>query len=77
MSHFIPNGFLGSSRDTAVLLVGTASEFEIDQHDIVKTQGGYNISDALHEILKAETEVSRNPKKASGNRAAKKNSKEE
>lgn len=60
-----------SRKDTAILLTGTAAEFGVNQRDIRAVQGGFYISDELATILARET------KKTSGNRAAKKNSKEE
>lgn len=75
----------GDSRQkTAALLVGTAEEFGIPQRDVRATTGGFNISDALVEVLQADGVLSdegmilarksskkTSTKKTSGNRAAK------
>lgn len=68
-SNFIASEHAGSRQDTAILLVGTAREFDIDQHDIVLAAGGFKISDALLDVLYAEGTAT--PPKTSGNRAAK------
>lgn len=47
--HFVPNG--ESRRDTAVLLVGTAREFGIDQRSIRSSYGGFWITDEVKEAL--------------------------
>lgn len=57
-----------SRRTTAVLLVGTAEEFGIDQRDVKAVDGGFEISDELAKILADERKAR---KKASGNRAEK------
>ena len=44
-------------KNTAILLVGTAREFGIDQHDIVSTSGGFNISQALADVLYDEQDT--------------------
>lgn len=76
MTLFVPNG--DSRKQTAILLVGTADEFGIDQRAIKSVGNGFLISDELAAVLYAEDEQNSKPtKKASGNRAAKKNSKEE
>jgi hypothetical protein len=49
--HFIPADYAGSRKDTAVLLVGTAREFGIDQHNIRRTGSGYTITDRLLDVL--------------------------
>lgn len=74
MQHpvFVPANKAGSRKDTAILLVGTAREFNISQHDIVSTSNGYRITQRLADVLQAEA-----TKKTSGNRAAKKNSQKE
>lgn len=66
---FVPNG--PSRKDTAVLLVGTAAEFGIDQRSIRALRSGFEISDELASLIYDEDTT-----KTSGNRAAKKNSKE-
>jgi hypothetical protein len=78
VSQFIANDHAGSRKDTAVLLVGTAREFGINQRDIRTTTSGFYISDALATVLYDESQqdaVSGNEtkpaKKTSGNRAAK------
>ena len=60
---FVPNG--KSRTETAILLVGTAREYGIDQREIRATATGFHISDRLAELVYPE------PKKSSGNRAAK------
>lgn len=75
---FVPNG--DSSRETAILLVGTAREYGISQRAIKKVSGGFQISDELADIVFSKGDSDTPAKKAtktSGNRAAKKNSKEE
>lgn len=67
---FVPNGL--SRRETAILLVGTADEFGLPQRDIKARMGGFEITEELADVLYTES-----AKKTSGNRAAKKNSKEE
>jgi hypothetical protein len=68
MQHtaFVPNG--DSRRDTAVLLVGTATEYGIDQHSIKAVGGGFRITEELAAVLYDEDEHTQEP---SGNRAAK------
>jgi hypothetical protein len=78
--NFVAADAAGTRADTAALLVGTAREFGIDQHDIKRAFNGYYISDRLADVLEAESdedEVSGNEtaKKTSGNRAAKKSQK--
>lgn len=80
---FVPNG--DSRKNTAILLVGTADEFGIDQRSILAARSGFWITEALAQALKADYDEPAKPKrsakqpakKTSGNRAAKKNSKEE
>ena len=48
LNVFVPNG--ESRTDTAILLVGTADEHGIDQHEIVATDGGFYISDRLADV---------------------------
>lgn len=54
--HFVPETEMGSRQDTAVLLVGTAREFGIDQHAIKSTHGGYWITDELAALVYDEAE---------------------
>ena len=69
---FVPDG--ASRTDTAILLVGTATEFGISQRDIRATTGGFYISAALADVIYSEPEpVKKAPTKTSGNRAAKNN----
>jgi hypothetical protein len=73
---FVPNG--ESRMDTAVLLCGTMSEFGLSHRSVKAVRGGFYISPELAGIL--DTEKTSKPSRAtktSGNRAAKKNSKEE
>lgn len=87
---FVPESTMGSRQETAVLLVGTAREFGIDQHAIVSTQGGYWITEELAAIVYDEGDQIEEPepepeppakkkatKKTSGNRAAKVDTDEE
>lgn len=73
--NFVEANAAGTRKDTASLLVGTAREFGISQHDIKSSPRGFYISDALADILEAEAEadeVSGNTDtKTSGNRAGK------
>ena len=74
---FVPNG--ESRKETAVLLVGTAAEYGIDQRAIRATSGGFYISDELADLLYDESAEEAVPepepespiKNTSGNRAAK------
>lgn len=77
MDIFIPDG--DSRRDTAVLLVGTAEEHDIDQSTIRATTGGFWINEALADLIYGddEPEPEPTPKTTSSNRAGKKDSKEE
>lgn len=52
--HFVPNDLMGTRHETAVLLVGTAKEFGIDQRDIASTHGGYWITTALADLVYAD-----------------------
>jgi len=80
---FVPNG--DSRKETAVLLVGTADEYGIDQRSIKTTPSGFLITKELADILydeddsdtKGDTRQDAKPatKKTSGNRAAKTGSK--
>lgn len=61
---FVPDG--DSRRDTAVLLIGTAREYQMDDARVVRAvAGGFYISDELAELLydedEQEPEVSGNP----------------
>lgn len=47
--HFVPNG--DSQRDTAILLVGTADEFGIDQRAIKSSREGFYITTELADVL--------------------------
>lgn len=49
---FVPNG--ESRHETAVLLVGTADEFGIDQRSILPAAGGFHITEEMAEALGAE-----------------------
>lgn len=51
---FVPASLAGSRHETAVLLVGTAREFDIPQRDIASTYNGYYISEALVAVLQRE-----------------------
>lgn len=76
-SPFVPNG--DSRRETAILLVGTADEYGIDQRSIRSVSGGFYISEELADVLYAEDDGQQDeapapeaePTKTSGNRAAK------
>ena len=52
--YFIPNG--DSRQETAVLLVGTADEYGIDQRSIVAALGGFNISSDLATAVYGEAD---------------------
>lgn len=52
--HFVQDRHSGSRQDTAILLTGTAEEFGIDQHDIRATQGGFYITQRMHDLLASE-----------------------
>lgn len=47
--YFVANG--DSRQETAVLLVGTAREFGIDQRDIAAVPGGFRISEKMANVL--------------------------
>lgn len=66
-SVFIPSDRAGSRKDTATLLVGTAREFGIGQHDIKTAPTGFRITERLAKVLYDEQDNS-----TSGNRAEKK-----
>jgi hypothetical protein len=65
---FVPNG--NSRKDTAVLLVGTATEYGIHQHSIKAVGGGFRITQELADVLYDES-TDDNTTEPSGNRAAK------
>lgn len=46
---FVPNG--DSRRDTAIILVGTAEEYGIDQRSIKSTAGGFYITNELAALV--------------------------
>lgn len=76
---FVPNG--DSRRDTAIVLVGTAEEYGIDQRSIKTAPGGFHITSELADLVygevydepeaEPESVPERPAKKTSGNRAAK------
>lgn len=49
--YFVPDSQEGNRRDTAVLLVGTAAEFEIPQREVAATRGGFRISQNVYDAL--------------------------
>lgn len=50
--YFVPDNTMGSRRDTAVLLVGTATEEGIDQREVFAVPGGgFRISEAVYSAL--------------------------
>jgi len=75
LTAFVPDG--DSRRDTAVLLVGTAREYDLGDRAVSATQGGFYISDELADLLydeqeeEAGTDPEPSKKNTSGNRAAK------
>lgn len=86
LTVFVPNG--DNRKETAVLLVGTADEYGIDQGSIRMVSGGFYITEELAAILQGEdSDAAPEPdpepeadkpkatKKTSGNRAAKTGSK--
>ena len=84
MTAFVPHD--GDRKGTAIVLIGTARDAGLnDRYHVRLGQGGFYISDELADLLYDEQgegeeqpeQESGAPKKASGNRAAKKNSKEE
>ena len=50
-TEFVPSDAAGSRKETAVLLVGTAREFDIDQHSILAAQGGFWITADLARLV--------------------------
>lgn len=79
MSHhpvFVENG--ESRTETAVVLVGTASEYGLDRRSIQATDDGFFITEELARLVYEDPEPETpTTKKTSGNRAAKKNSQKE
>jgi hypothetical protein len=71
--NFVAADAAGTRAETAALLVGTAREFDIDQHDIKRASNGYYISDRLADVLDAESDEDTH--NTSGNRAEKKSRK--
>lgn len=77
---FIPASGAGR-RDIAILLVGTAQEFDVSARNVLPTPSGFWVSEILADILVDEGVLTedgeyKGPKKAakkktSGNRAAK------
>lgn len=55
-SVFIANNFMGSRQATAVLLVGTAREFDIPQRDIASTYSGFWITPELEALIYDESD---------------------
>lgn len=55
-SVFIPNDMMGSRKETATLLVGTAREFGIAQRDIASTFNGFFITPELEALIYDEGE---------------------
>lgn len=53
--YFVPDSTQGSRKETAVLLVGTASEGDsegaIPQREVAATQGGFRISERVYKAL--------------------------
>lgn len=49
LTVFVPNG--DSRQATAVLLTGTAREYDIDQREVKAVNGGFFISDRLADIV--------------------------
>jgi hypothetical protein len=50
-TEFVPSNAAGSRKETATLLVGTAREFDIDQHSILAAQGGFWITADLAALV--------------------------
>lgn len=56
MTAFVPNG--DSRKDTAIVLIGTAQEHDLDDsREVAAVQGGFYISDALADVLNALAEA--------------------
>lgn len=51
---FVANDAAGTRKETAILLVGTAREFDIPQREIASARTGFYISERLAEILERE-----------------------
>lgn len=67
---FVPDG--DSRQDTAVLLVGTADEYGIDQRNIRAARGGFRISQSVADALGLDTsdepeQAEPEPEEVSGN----------
>ena len=75
--YFVPADTEGTRQETAILLVGTAREFDIPQREIASTMGGFNISQRVFDAVWPTDEAEEADTKTSGNRAAKKRTKEE
>lgn len=84
-TEFIPANTAGSRKDTAVLLVGTATEYGLDQHSILAAQGGFWITPELadlafeddaaydpndHKVPEVKDHVTANPEQAAAILAA-------
>lgn len=84
--NWVPDDTVGTRKETATLLVGTAKENDlVVRHHVSSTRGGFYISDALADLVyddTAEPEAEPEPKKkaepkkasttkTSGNRAEK------
>lgn len=52
---FVPADTAGTRKETAILLVGTAREFDIPQRSIQPMYGGFRITDALADVLYDES----------------------
>lgn len=50
-TEFVPSNAAGSRRETAVLLVGTAREYDIPQRSILAAQGGFWITPDLARLV--------------------------
>lgn len=53
---FVANDTAGTRKDTAILLVGTAREFNISQQDIASTYSGFWITEELASLVYDETD---------------------
>lgn len=49
--YLVPFDTAGSRKETAVLLVGTADEFKIDQRSIRMVRNGFRITQDLYDVL--------------------------
>lgn len=65
-TEFIPANTAGSRKETAVLLVGTATEYGLDQHSILAAQGGFWITAELADLAfeDSDEEVEAEPEPA-------------